>query len=894
MNKIKLYSVILGTLIICSIFIYNHQSEEKREETVESKYSEGAEENPAARLEYEFNMLKNPVTGKIPQGIRHKELMFAKRNMFKSSIMQKTLMNNWTSKGPNNVGGRTLALAVDVNNDNILLAGGVSSGVFRSTDQGETWINVTKNEELPNVTAIAQNLKPGHTNIWYYGTGEIFGNSASGENAEFSGDGIYKSTDNGLSWKVLPSTFSANSVKADSFDYCYRIVTNPFSENDDEVYAAMVGGIYRSTNGGTDWERVLGSWGNNESISKCTDLTLAEDGTFYATLSTNINSNDDGIYSSTDGINWTKISPSGFPAEYSRVLVAAAKSNPNKVYFFVDIPAASEDEPSTTQMWIYDAEAKVWRSQDIEHHVSTQGSYCMVLAVDPLDENIVYFGGVALFRNNDGFNSLDNITHIGGTSNFPPYFTYPEHWVDQHIITFLNKTPFTMISGNDAGVSITRDCRSDSVVWEYKPTGYVTSQFYTLAISPKEGNDALMGGLQDRGSWLFSGSTANNWVQIPYAGDGSYCAFTSNDSILYISIQEGDIERVAAKNDSHVITKIDPGKSPLFITPFELDPNDDNVMYLAKGDSLYRNSNLSEIPFENNDNFNLQNWSSIADFDQVISAIGVSKNPADIIYTGLADGRLYKVEYEDGFTSYSQISDINWNGYINCVAVNEVNADEVLTVFSNYEIPSLYYSNDGGISWTDVSGNLEENPDGSGNGPSCRWARIVDNGSEKVFMVGTSTGLYYTDSLNGHFTKWIQEDKTIGNSVVTMIKSRNSDGFVAAATHGKGVFTTNIVTGVKEKNINKIDYMLSQNYPNPFNPSTKINFMLPQHSDVALKIYDLTGKEVKTLINGAMEAGRHSINFDASSLASGVYFYKLSAESKIGKYEQTKKMILIK
>jgi hypothetical protein len=86
------------------------------------------------------------------------------------------------------------------------------------------------------------------------------------------------------------------------------------------------------------------------------------------------------------------------------------------------------------------------------------------------------------------------------------------------------------------------------------------------------------------------------------------------------------------------------------------------------------------------------------------------------------------------------------------------------------------------------------------------------------------------------------------------------------------------------------DYSLSQNYPNPFNPSTKIEFKIPQAGFVNLKIYDLLGREVKTLLNEEMQAGNYTIDFNASTLSSGIYFYTLNA----GEFISTKKMILLK
>ena len=85
-------------------------------------------------------------------------------------------------------------------------------------------------------------------------------------------------------------------------------------------------------------------------------------------------------------------------------------------------------------------------------------------------------------------------------------------------------------------------------------------------------------------------------------------------------------------------------------------------------------------------------------------------------------------------------------------------------------------------------------------------------------------------------------------------------------------------------------YTLSQNYPNPFNPSTTISYQLPAYSMVTIKVYDILGREVETLVNEEKEAGYYSIDFNGSDLPSGVYFYKLTA----GNFISTRKMLLLK
>jgi hypothetical protein len=120
----------------------------------------------------------------------------------------------------------------------------------------------------------------------------------------------------------------------------------------------------------------------------------------------------------------------------------------------------------------------------------------------------------------------------------------------------------------------------------------------------------------------------------------------------------------------------------------------------------------------------------------------------------------------------------------------------------------------------------------------------------------------------------------------------DSAGYIFAGTDS-GVFRISVpgVTGINRRNIGiPVGYALEQNYPNPFNPVTTISYQLPTQSHVTLKIFDVLGREVATLVNGVEEPGYKSVNFNANWLASGVYFCRLIA----GSYIDTKKLLLLR
>ena len=132
---------------------------------------------------------------------------------------------------------------------------------------------------------------------------------------------------------------------------------------------------------------------------------------------------------------------------------------------------------------------------------------------------------------------------------------------------------------------------------------------------------------------------------------------------------------------------------------------------------------------------------------------------------------------------------------------------------------------------------------------------------------------------------------------VESVATRNVDGTVLAGTFGNGVYSSTVtaVTGVKQERGVPFAYSLSQNYPNPFNPTTTIKYQLAAISHVTLKVYDILGRTMATLVDGAESAGVHKVNFNASKYASGVYFYRIVAEGKNGsRFVAIRKLMLLK
>ena len=893
----------------------------------QEKSAIGTKENPQARKSYEEAMLIDPKTGQIPFDIKRNEIRFSsgipKKGVTKRHLRKgETNEEEWRSIGPYNKGGRTRALAKDVTDENVILAGGVSGGMWRSENNGNSWDKTTVPSSIHSVSCIAQDKRVGKENIWYYGTGELTSNSASKKSAPYRGDGVFKSIDGGKLWNQLLSTSEGVPNNFNSqFQYIWKVLPNAKNLINDEVFLATTGAIFKSVDGGKSWAVVLGRKKestpdtdlNNSNISDFTDIVQTESGVFYAVLSQrsrNGSSPDRGVYRSSDGVGWVMITPRNWPGIYGRTVIATSKMNPNEVYFSIS---------STNEMlWKYtylsgNGTGTGGRWENLSDNLpafggevgdyDSQGSYNMVLNVHPANEDIVFLGGTNLYRSTDGFSTSENTTWIGGYDTANNIKVYPNHFVDQHALVFYPSNPDKMLSSNDGGVFVTEDNRANDVSWFALNNGFVTTQFYTVGLNEFGSKGDIMGGLQDNGTLIANEPVDVSSWNVLLAGDGGYSAITKNESFYYASFQFGKIYRFTLdkNHQTQTFTRIDPLGSGgedrlLFVNPFVLAPENQHVMYFAGGDIIWRNTNTSQIPLYKNHaaEINWQKMNSTLIFNGTISAMNTAYNPSGDVYYGTSAGELFRINNANN-VDYT-VDEINstkfpQNAYVSCIAIDKADSKNILVSFSNYNVISLFYSNDRGETFIDISGNLEENPDGSGSGPSVRWAEIVakNNGSSHYF-VGTSTGVYSADLLEGKETKWVQEGSgTIGNVVVTMIKYFSEDGTIVVATHGNGLYESRLDDVWKiEVEDESSPLAFGDSYPNPFINTINIPFTLPGDGMVRASIYSIQGQLIKTILWAEQFKGRNVLSWDGTNeagtqVASGTYICRLEfEESSIG------------
>ncbi len=867
------------------------------------------EENPAAREAWERQRLADPATGKIPEGIDWQERQFAAHL---PQVLQDRSGPDWMARGPWNVGGRTRALAIDVTNENRLLAGSVSGGVWLSTDGGQSWSRRTPLNAHPGCVSIAQDTRPGHTNTWYYLSGEVYGTSAGATGAFYLGDGMFKSTDGGLTWAPVAATAVGSPQNFTTlYQSGWRVITNP-ADTGAVVYMATIGTVYRSANGGQSWTPVLG--GNLNDYSYFADVAASPSGVMYATMSSD--GPKAGIWRSTNGTSWTNISPdtsAGFAPAYDRVVIGINPNNENEVYFLGATPGYGHynnyiDSDDWTSLWKYtyasgngSGAGGTWENLSANlpstgtefDQFACQGGYDLVVHVQPGSPN-VFIGGTNIYRSTDGFASGLNTTQLGGYkigTTLPFFEIYPVHHPDQHDFLFLPSNPNVMLSACDGGIFRTEDCTAPSVGWTSLNRGYQTTQFYTAMIDKSTSNDPmLLGGLQDNGNFFVnSADPTAPWKQT-VNGDGSFGAVAPGKAYYVLSIQKGRVAKVTLANDGTVtafrrIDPIGPAKDDYsFINPLAMDPSDANVLYLPAGGKLYRQTELGAINLTGQWDSIAQGWAKYPDTIKTsfgtISAIAVStNNPSHRVYFGTSANKLYRIDDAHvGSPAFVPLGTppVGSGANVTCLAVDPDNADRVIVAYSNYNIYSLFLSTNAGVSWQKVGGNLEASLAGTTGGVSVRWISMLPfaDGSRKYFC-GTSVGLFSADSLKVHTmtapgTQWSLEGAgTIGSSVVGYIETRASDGLVVAATHGTGMFTANFapVSGTNET-AGK-DYV--HIYPNPAVDFVQIDLATAYDGRPAeLRLFNQSGQEVRHLniIDG-------SARVDLKGLPTGVYLYSL-------------------
>ncbi len=911
MNLIKLIIIILLFLPpINSVYAKNEDPQARR------KWIQSTLKNSEVNTPNNFVEMQENFSNSLPNA---PEGYFLKSDQPSSQT--------WLHAGPDNIGGRTRAVEYDRTNPDIIIAGGVSGGIWRSVDGGKSWVQTSGIKEIASVTAIIQDPRPGKNNVWYCGGGEHNGNSSSSAyTAWYTGNGIYKSTDNGISWTPYGTTGDNLVDKVNYLDKIYRLAIDPTNLDEDILYVACLGTILKISENGNKFDHVIELKRYNRTA---TDIKITPSGTFYATISSittayGIDSYA-GIFKSDDGIKWEQINPEFLQPSY-RIIMDFAPNNENILYFLStnirDYSTGCDERyyecytlckleiKDTNLVWTdLSSHLPYFEAKNEYNYLLTQGDYCMAIKVSPADENIVLLAGANGFISYDGFTSTDNTRWIAGyNENFSESYAYdttktameryelvqevtkPTGGWDFHWFTFNPNNPKEVIAASDHGLHKIEDVSdATSKSWIDINNGYCTTQFYNCSINRHEaGNDFIMGGLQDNGTVANIIDNTNYFMIL--GGDGMKTHVTKYGSVL-ASTQFGTIVRLDMNKDSvtdcgFISTEIEFTLNPPFYTTYAVEPNEEKELAYATNTHIAIckdiTSKNAHKEFEAHRIDNL--YATCAEY---------SAFPNKILYVGTQNRRIIKVtNFSEEDFSYEIMPLPNYvkGRYIADIWVNPKDNNNVIAIVSNYLSLGMLESTDGCETWTDHGGNLEEFPDGSGGGHSFRcYERMVYEG-DTLHLLGTSDGVFSTKTLQAGNTVWMREGaNTIGKAVIEDIAVRDLDGRVVVATHGNGLFKTNYTTSVDSFNGKNLGFAVSNVYPNP--ASNQINFVINSDdaSYVEAKILDLNGKEIATLISEEF-TGTKNISYDIDNLSTGTYFIHISD----GNHYITKKVNIIR
>ncbi|MBV1887832.1 MAG: hypothetical protein KUG51_00925, partial [Urechidicola sp.] len=886
----KLFPIGISLLFVAALFFGVSYQTEKPISKVERKEIKvtqaGKKKTPEeralfseARILHEYYMQVNPLTGEIPRAEKILEFENAKSSQTTQNRSTRAVQTNYISRGPSNLGGRTRKVTQDISDGtgNTMLGCGVSGGVFRTTNGGTSWTKVSANDEIHNATTIVQDPRSGFQNIWYYGTGEGSGNSASPSQSSaatiYWGNGIWKSTDSGLTWTQMPSTASTQELWNSRFDTVWALAVHPTTG---DLYAAINGRVSRFN--GTTWESEVSNPGTGLGFTNYTDVAITSSGRVYASFSGNQDSTIEGIWTSANGdTGWSRINAASFtPA--GRVVLTLAPSNQDKLYtLFVNGNTASCVGPvQEVDLWMWDQGATSWTDytsklpDETPCNSGTAGNvpmavfngYCMDINVKPDDEDFVVIGGTNVYRKSD-ITAAGNFDRIGGYNSPSNYAIYnvggTEHHPDIHDLSFDIADPDRIISGTDGGIH-EADVTAGSVAWTNLNNDYQTFQFYHVGIDPLSGSDLLVGGAQDNGT-NYGGTAAGladltNQKRI-WGGDGVASEISRDEASVptFLGSQNGNFWRVKNYVDASPVNDIESfiapsGSTSSFVTYFYLDPDNNNALYYAGQNRLYRTTDASNTTTA----VNTSNWTNLgtstnidathADYFKTFSTTrGTYNASTSYLLMGGDEGHIYRLDDPQNATGITSAIDITpstatigFPSIVTGLAIHPTNKDIVLATYANYGTNSIYLSTNASTAtptWTLVERNLSAH--------SIRSAVITEVGGETLYFVGTARGLYSTT--NPASIDWTREAPSqLGYAVISSLRYRPADNKLLVGTHGNGVYEATVTSTLSLNGVDDISDQIKL-YPNPAKNKISIE-IANNYDDISYQISNLIGQRI--------------------------------------------------
>ena len=829
------------------------ESEEEGEDDGDRVFAD----RPDLALEQEVALTRDPATGLVPRqrllaAARYNETMLAARAGQRPTAG--VLANaNWIERGPSNVAGRVRGLLIDPSDasGNTIWAGSAGGGLWKgsnATTSSIQWTNV--NSFLTNLAVTTVVAGPAsQPGVLYCGTGEGYFNADA-----IQGAGIWKSTNGGSTWAQLTSTSNTN------FAYVQKLLVHPVTG---DVYAATRSGLWRSQNGGSTWTAVLSTnVAPASATARVADIEIAADNTLFVAMGI---FSTDGIYRSTTGDagSWTKLNTltgSGLPATgYQRIELACAPSDANRVYALLQSSAAgtpllnifrSMDKGDT---WVAMARPGATAGNPTFDYTNGQGWYDLAAAVSPADASTLYVGGLDLWLATDaGKAKADSVNwtrkSYWNSSTASPYYVHADH----HTIAFV---PGTGAMGNkayfssDGGIAYSANASVNSASepqFSQRNTGFNVTQFYALAMHPTNYN-FFLAGAQDNGTQRFAAAGVNTTTMVT-GGDGGLCAIDQdNPAVQFTSYVYNQYRRSLNGGSSFTNFNLSTTLGS-FINPWEYDSRD-NILYACHNTDSY-------LAWTNAGVATATTATTIVPSLGIgagkVTHVAVSPLTRKRIYVGTNTGRLLLVDSAHTMTPIVRALRTGTNGTsVSCVAIDPTNEQHLLVTYSNYGTVSVFETRDADAaspSWTNVEGGLPDMP--------VRWA-LFDPRNPARAMLATEMGVYSTELLNGASTVWAPASSGLAYTRVDMLRYRPGDQVVAAATHGRGLFTSDVFFTTALAAKSSATDLFTTAYPNPFSRELNLD-LAPTTARIPTTVYlaDALGRRVYTTTvqpaNGAL------------------------------------------
>ena len=656
---------------------------------------------------------------------------------------------NWQEVGPiqkpaNGTGqpngnGRINCVAFHPTDANTIYAGSPSGGFWESNNDGLSWTKRVDGLVRLGVSSIV--VHPANPDIIYIGTGDRDAGDAPGY-------GVYRSLDGGNTWN--PHNNGMGNVTVN------EIIMDP--TDSDIMIASTVNRVYRTTDGGNNWTPTL-------LTHDCEDIAMhpGDHNILYAAGSNAYRSIDNGA-------TWVQITAAtGFnPNGHNRIALAVSAAAPNTAY------ALASGGNGLVGMYRSTDSGLTWTLQSNSPNVSgydasgndsaSQSFYDHVMVADPTDADVVYFGGVNIWKTADGGATWQLAAHWVGSGGAAAVHA------DHHALEF-NPLNNRLYSGNDGGVYKTDNGTS----WTEISNGLAIAQVYKLGVSQTE-QDLVINGYQDNGTSVYAEDTG--W-RTEIGGDGFECAIDPTDeNYIYGSLYYGQVLRSTNKgfNFSTIAEDGTGGitESGAFSAPFVLDPNDETRLYVGMK-NVWRTTDVK---------------AGTPSFTQ-ISAIG-NTNLRDMAISPASSDRML-TSNNDGFffrTTNLSTTSPTWDNItgnllsgsiVKDIAYHPTNPDIVFITQGN----NIYRSLDNGASWADFSGTL---PNISAN------AIVFDKDSPNEAMyLGMDVGVYYRDNT---LADWQLFMTGLPNVEITDLEihadADECRSLLYASTYGAGMWKTEL------------------------------------------------------------------------------------------------------